>query len=133
MRIHTSATREQVEAAMRKAKVRATAFSEHGSRSRDRAFEVVLSGASRRRQNGGEREYAATWDQWGVFLASIFEVDPAMKCWAYDGVDAFDHRTNYRFEGAEAPADAHGDHTFRFSGTPYTQSCTKCSAISRWK
>lgn len=76
---------------------------ERGSRSRDHAFEVKLEGESRRRPNGGASGkgyasgYAATWDQWGVFLGILFDIDPGAKCWAYDGRDAFQARTNERF------------------------------------
>jgi hypothetical protein len=146
----------------------------HGSRSRTRSVDVHLTGESKRRPNDRGRhlshEYAATWDQWGVFLAVLFDRDPDMLCGtakrpAYADRADFHFKTSDRFRpigivtsdspGAFAvtgdpdydgtvlgpvyrqertywPADAHGDHTFRFSGMPGTHKCSKCSAVSRW-
>lgn len=135
MRIHANTlTDADVYAAARLARVELATFTRHGSRSRDHAYEIKLTGESRRRPNGGsyDNEYAATWDQWGVFLAALFNADASIKCWAYDGAFDFHQRTMYRFEDGW-PADAHGDHTFRYNGTPYQQECTKCSAIQRWE
>jgi hypothetical protein len=146
MRIHCSndVTTSTIYAAARHARVDVT-ITEHGSRSRDHAFNVKLEGESRRRPNGGASGagsgYAATWDQWGVFLAFIFDVDPRTKCWAYANVWDFDAKTRYRFspdgndraEGSDFwPNDAHGDHRFEFAGVPRQQSCTKCSAVQTW-
>jgi len=149
MRLHTDTIElHQVHQAAHVARADIT-ISVHGSRKRDHAFDVKLTGESRRRPNGGSSnsEYAATWDQWGVFLAHLFAIDPRMTCWAYrDGRDFFT-KTAARF-GASAvsnngedlgfvalgwPEDAHGDHTFRYAGTPYEQRCTKCSAVQRWE
>jgi len=113
-------------------------FTQHGSRSRDRGFEVRLTGESKRRPNSGTRgagdDYAATWDQWGVFIAYLFDRDPEMMTQDYADLDEFQFRTNYRFnvEGYW-PSDAHGDHRFKSYGVPYRQECTKCSAVTRWK
>jgi hypothetical protein len=102
MRIHCSndVTTSTIYAAARHARVDVT-ITEHGSRSRDHAFDVKLEGESRRRPNGGASGagsgYAATWDQWGVFLGFIFDVDPDAKCWAYDGRSDFARKTRYRF------------------------------------
>jgi hypothetical protein len=137
MRIHTSATMADVQMAGAVARVTFTVLTEHRSRSRDRAFEVILSGESRRRQNGGS-EYAATWDQWGVFLARLFTVDPRMHCWAYRDAEDFARKTDGRFgfpreyaaDGVLErkfmttgwPEDAHGDHSWN------GRTCRKCSA-----
>lgn len=109
----------------------------HGSRKRDRAYNVTLRGESRRRPNSGKGgagdDYAATWDQWGVFLAVLFATDPDMVTPYYADAEEFHHRTLDRFASVDYwPADAHGDHTFRFAGTPREQSCTKCTAVQRW-
>lgn len=152
MRIHTDATLTTIVNAARIARVDLVVSTEHGSRSRARAFEVKLEGVSRRRPNGGSSGagsgFAATWDQWGVFLAHLFEVDPTAKCWAYDGAEDFANKTADRFGAPETfmtpdgyrdvftsydwPDDAHGDHTFRYDGRPFEQACTKCSAVRRW-
>lgn len=84
MRIHTNEnTMSNIMSAARMARVSLDVLESHNSKTHDAAFEVILSGASRRRQNTGkssrEREFAATWDQWGVFLAFLFHIDPDMR------------------------------------------------------
>lgn len=146
MRIHSdSLYLSDLMDAARIARVFFDRIEEKGSRSREHAFDVTLTGESRRRPNGGNRgantdDYAATWDQWGVFLSVLFDRDPAMVTPYYADADDFHHRTAHRFdpEGEDRgrtgfePNNQHGDHTFRFAGTPREQSCTKCSAIRRW-
>jgi len=127
-----------------------------GSRSRDHAFTVHLTGESRRSPNRrGKNEpgtKAATWDQWGVFIAMLFSKGPDMVVGSvaypyYEDSDDFHYRTGNRFvprpltdlvntateiRAAYWPADAHGDHRFKYNGVPFEQSCTKCSAVQRW-
>lgn len=136
MRLHTSLHLSDLQIAAKEARVDMM-ITEHGSRSRDRAFEVKLTGESRRRPNGGNygadgEAHAATWDQWGVFLAYLFARDESMTCWAYKGADEFHAKTAYRFDTEGFPEDYHGDHTFRYNGTPRQQECNKCSAVQRW-
>ena len=168
MRIHTDhLTESNIYNAARFARVDVVKLARHGSRSRDHAFDVKLEGESRRRPNGGcsgagyASGYAATWDQWGVFLAILFDVDPGMFTPYDSNRHAFRVRTDRRFDGdivgegvstnyhvvngraadhrvtvhrlgsSYWPTDAHGDHTFRFSGVARSQSCTKCSAVIR--
>lgn len=132
MRIHTDTlTYSDMTHAAMAARVNFTTIQQHGSRSRDHSFDVILTGESRRRQNGGE-DMAATWDQWGVFLAYLFDKDSEAKCWAYSDASQFAYRTVYRFEDGW-PTDAHGDHRFQYDGMPYTQKCTKCTARNRWQ
>jgi hypothetical protein len=140
VRIHTSATSADLWQAATKAGVDYE-LTTHTSRTHARAFEVKLTGASRRRPNTNSRTdpdaFAATWDQWGVFLGAIFDADPdarmggTAKRPAYANRPDFDYKTLGRFEDGW-PDDAHGDHTFRFAGIPFTQACTKCSAVVRW-
>jgi len=148
MRIHTDIlTEADIHDAAREARVSYAGggFTRHGSRSRDHAFNVLLTGESKRRPNGGNYgaadDYAATWDQWGVFLAVLFDRDPNMKTPYYVDAHDFHVRTNDRFnpdgnDRAEGlgywPADAHGDHRFEYAGVPREQSCKKCSAVVRW-
>lgn len=153
MRIHSDTlTREDIRAAARVARVDFDRFDDKGSRKRSHAFDVTLTGESRRRPNGGSSgagsDYAATWDQWGVFLAVLFETDPDMVTPYYKDAEDFADRTGDRFGAPEVemgsggyvevfkaygwPEDAHGDHTFRFAGTPRSQSCTKCTASQTW-
>lgn len=79
-----------------------------GSKSRDRSVNVTLTGESNRRPNSGQRgagysdEYAATWDQWGVFFAVLFDRDPDMICGTakypvYANRDDFHYKTVDRF------------------------------------
>lgn len=138
MRIHSNVlTTENVRAAAAVARVDFTRYGEGRSRSHDRYFDVILTGESRRHQNGGP-DKAATWDQWGVFLAYLFAIDESMVCGTvkrpvYADADDFDYKTAYRFNVPGFPTDAHGDHTFRWNGVPFQQNCTKCTAVTRWR
>lgn len=91
----------------------------HGSRSRSHALEVKLTGTSSRRPNGGNRgadsdAYAATWDEWGMFLARLFDVDPDATCWAYpNGGTDFDIVTRGRFDTL-TPDEQHRLHRWNF-------------------
>lgn len=114
---------------------------EHGSHSRARSFEVSLEGTGTRRKNTGryggpadDGTYAATWDEWGIFLAYLFNVDP--KAWAggtrkrpiYDGRADFHAATGGRFRTLEQ-ADQHKNHRWE-RATLGVMRCTKegCSA-----
>ena len=46
-----------------------------GSRTRERGFVVRLSGNSKSAMRNLS-DKAATWDEWGIFIAAIFERDP---------------------------------------------------------
>jgi hypothetical protein len=141
MRIHSDTlTMHDIYDACRKAKVYAPVLENKGSRKRDRAFEVSLSGSSSRpSQSHGEP--AATWDEWGVFFAHLFYRDPnafiGQKHWNYDGLAHFDYRTGFRFVWRPdtfnyMPSDTHPQHKWRGDGTGEGQFCTKCTAILRW-
>ena len=141
-------------------------LTEHGSRSRNRAFNVLLTGESRRRTNPGhawgeERGFAATWDQWGVFLAVLFAADDERAFEAsrteqgarrmvtpyYATAEAFAAATGDRSGAPEVkvdlgyystftsygwPEDAHGDHSWMRPGRPGVRLCRDCSAEERW-
>lgn len=146
MKIHSDTlTSAEVFAAARIARADVVDFDRTGSRTRDYAFDVHLEGESRRRPNrrGNYTGYAATWDQWGVFLGVLYSIDPYMVCGPsekyayYRNEDDFHAKTGARFAGCESdhdatseaywwPTDAHGDHTFRWNGS--VSHCTKCSA-----
>lgn len=76
--------------------------SEHGSRSHGRAFECALRGAAyrhTRRPNSGQYgadrdEYAATYDDWGHWIARLFEIDPDAKMTYYRDRDDFHAQTD---------------------------------------
>lgn len=74
----------------------------HGSRSRKRAFEVALrgdGGRHKRRPNSGsygaaQGDFAATYDDWGYWLAELFRRDPNARVGSvYNGRDDFHART----------------------------------------
>lgn len=141
MRIHTDKlSMADVSRAAYNAGATVETLEPHGSRSRAFAYEVKLTGTSRRRPNGGtygaDRDaYAATWDQWGVFLGLLFDIDSSMTTAYYADQTAFDHHTDGRFSGLDASditIPLNHDHTFRFQGVPREQQCTKCGAVQRW-
>lgn len=136
MRIYSNILEEDdIRDAAREARVSFTRYGEGRSRSHARVFDVILTGESSRYQNGGP-DKAATWDQWGVFLGYLYRLDESMVCGTvkrpvYRDLSDFDFKTDSRFDREGFPPDAHGDHTFRWQGVPYTQQCTKCTAVTR--
>lgn len=75
-------------------------LSRHGSRSHGTAYDVALVGdgtVNRRRTQADRDEFAATWDQWGVFLAELFLIDPDMKAGPYKGRESFNTQTGDLF------------------------------------
>lgn len=115
-----------------------TRFNLQGSRSRANGFDVILTGSSPRRQNGGT-DYAATWDEWGIFLAALFAVDPAMVTPYYDNAEHFHWSTGGRFlPGNLRPSTRctrKGGHKWEWAGQTATGSYTvhecECGAIMR--
>lgn len=101
MRIHSNElTTADIYTAARLAKAQVK-ITEHGSRKRARAFEVKLTGLSTRRPNfwsGDESEYAATWDQWGVFLGYLFALDADLITPYYPVYSEFHRITDGRFD-----------------------------------
>ncbi len=102
----------------------------HGSRSHNVAYEVRVTGTSSRRTMAGD-DQAATWDEWGVFFARIFNLDVhalagSAKHPAYDGSKDFHRQTGHRFAALVIPADTHQQHRWNHNGV--TLACTKCSA-----
>lgn len=138
MRIHSDVlTPEHVEKAThaRGMKGVAASVSVHGSRSRKGALEVKLTGTSTRRPNSGtgvrdSDDYAATWDEWGMFLAYLFEIDPEATCDYYTDEGDFIWKTNWRFESLTAPYQ-HKNHKWEYSGIPREFNCTSCEAVKR--
>lgn len=115
-------------------------FTSKGSRSRDHAFDVTLTGTSSRRPNSGRSgasdDYAATWDEWGMFFAHLYEIDPQMKCWAYDDANDFHFKTAARFR-CLTPEQQCKNHKWEYQGTAATgayhiQQCFKCDSLKRY-
>ena len=109
----------------------------HRSKKREHAFEISLRGNSRRRPNfyNGDGQYAATWDQWGVFMGYLFDIDKEMILGRGEDYERFTFRTVGRFDlwwDEPIPFPLDHDHVFRYDGRPRMQACKKCGAIQRW-
>lgn len=113
-----------------------------GSRSHSGAVNLKMEGTSNRKVNAGtarnvdrsDLPNAATWDEWGVVLAAVFDADRyalagSVKHPIYRNAEHYHYATGWRFEKG-LPADAHQDH--RWAQHPAEasgwQKCTKCSA-----
>jgi hypothetical protein len=128
MRIHSSKLdRAFIEDAARHANVAVAKYSEHTSRSHGRAFEVVLTGSSgHKSQATGDN--AATWDEWGIFLARLFAIDPAAKATYYESGEHFHWATGNRFMNL-FPSQQHSRHNWQYGGqvVPGAFSVSECS------
>lgn len=125
MRLHTKLSYRQILEAMAQVKldkrmaadIEFVKFGFHGSQSRDHAFEIQLgttdqaSGPTNSRhfknsgKHGATSEYfhgeniwAATYDEWGWFIAEIFAMDPKAH-WGmnYTSAEDFHSKTEGRF------------------------------------
>jgi hypothetical protein len=139
MRIHSNSLDAlDVRKAATLAGVAFTRFDLKGSRSREAAFDVILTGSSSRRQNFGGDDYAATWDEWGIFLGHLFDLDPqAHAAGTYESGEHFHWATGGRYrEGNLRPSTAHANHKWEWSGyslnRSYSVSECACGAIRRW-
>lgn len=81
---------------------------EAGSRSHRKAYDVALRGHGSRHTKppqtkiladdmGGERERAATYDDWGWFIREVFVLDPNAKVGNYLSRADFDVKTDWKF------------------------------------
>lgn len=140
MRIHTNSltVTDLAEAGKRAGAGVQVLFTWHGSRKRAQAWDVSLTGTSSRRTNAGNRgagdDYAATWDEWGMFLAELFRRDPeATIPGVYDTAGDFDYKTGCRFDDL-TPDQQHGGsgHRWEFAGTARARSCKTCDAVQRF-
>lgn len=137
MRLHTDTlTERDIRQAARFAGVRFLRLEEKGSKSRVRAFIVHLAGSSPRRTQGNE-DYAATWDEWGMFFGHLFHLDPEMIARGmgrYDNAEHFHWSTVGRFK-LMIPLLQH-NHRWEYSGSAATgaywvQQCKSCPATFR--
>lgn len=146
MRIHTSLTYQQMRTVAQAsgAPIYTETLELHGSRTHERAFEVILSGSSTNRSQSGDF-FAATWDEWGAFLGALYDMDPKARCGnsarfpTYRDADHFHFATGDRFHNIAnkwdldanvpryLPADTHPQHHWEFSGEAGFW-CTKCKA-----
>lgn len=118
MRLHTCLSRADVFACQTTPDVYLDAM-EYGSRSHAHAFEVSLTGYGARhtrakntgtRGAGDDAERAATWSDWGRFLAGVFERDPSAKCAYYANAEDYHAKTRGLFvHGALVAPDTLAD------------------------
>lgn len=150
MRIHTDKLTETdvYQAARRAGEAVRVTVTEHGSKSRARAFNVTLTGTSSRRPNNGTGgryrdgvgtdDYAATWDEWGMFLGELFRRDPAAVVPnVYESGEHFRWVTGARFDNL-TPLYQHGRAGHKWSGrypnvtgVYYISECRGCEATHR--
>jgi len=78
----------------------------HGSRSRAHGYEVALRGSGRRhvrRPNSGrfgatsDNSYAATYHDWGWWLAELYRLDPDMVAGHYKSAEDFHRQTEDKY------------------------------------
>lgn len=132
MRIHTTLSEEQLRESLARAKESGTVapviepivLSEFGSHTHPHAFEVQLGSQEydrlpegylnqygkrqrTRRRNHPNTAWAATYQEWGGFLAEVFRADPDAMVgnprgkaspWGYDGAEHFHELTNGAFK-----------------------------------
>jgi hypothetical protein len=99
-----------------------------GSRSRKRSFDIRLTGNSASRPNfgaGNGDEHAAQWDEWGIFIDTLFTLDPEAIIGVYKTYAAFKEATCGRFDTLTGP-ETHRRHRWDFV-YPYHFECS-CGA-----
>lgn len=96
--------------------------------------DVALRSRNGTRRPLGTRDddYAATWDEWGIFLWNLFQIDPHMKAGRYyHNYWDFTWKTCGRFDTVKAIDPNHLHHRFTYMGTPQQNEC-RCGAKIRW-
>lgn len=135
MIIHTSLTMAQMHDALPDGVAFDQVFAS-GSRTHPRKFAVRLTGSGYRVNSGNRGAgdlIGATWDEWGLFLAHVFDADPGARAGAppYNGRNHYHAVTGYRFAGQVMPADTHRRHRWTRDGAR-RQRCTGCTASIDW-
>lgn len=151
MRLHTNVMEKDLHDAVRQAGANIQKLTVHRSTVRPHAYEVTLSGDGTRWANDGQygrADYkAASWDQWGIVLAFLYERDPAMIVGSpgrptYRDAEHFHAFTTRRYDvgvGIYSPNDDryHGNHTWNVRDAVHPvhgyliQAC-KCGAMRDW-
>lgn len=119
MKLHTTLGYQQITQAMRDVKSRGLVtddiffvqFDYEGSRSRPNGWLIQLGTFdkttgptnSRHYKNSGQwgaetNIWAATYDEWGWFIAELFELDPDATFGHYKGINDFHKQTKTRFQ-----------------------------------
>lgn len=70
----------------------------YGSRSHDRAYEIRLTGSSKYAPRNMPGYKAATYEEWGRFIARLFAYEPSAKIGHYKNEADFHEKTKYAFE-----------------------------------
>ncbi len=142
MKLHTNHINAgEVYDASREAGVIIHGFSQVGSRSHARGFTIYLEGSSTRQSNGRDHK-AATWDEWGVFMAALYRLDNGAtwgsKSYGYRDASDFHWQTSERFRHG-MPQDTHTQHKWVYSyekssplGGVRVQGCNRCSALKKY-
>jgi hypothetical protein len=147
MRIHTNTLiHKDFTDAAHKAGVDIVELSEHGSQSRTKAFKFQLTGSSAfRSQWGNNGLQAATWDEWGIFLAHLFDVDPDAHTGKYSYLSSAHYHwvTGDRFRTL-TPSQQHKRHKWQYmpllpgdfndanTRSFYAVAQCNCGATQRW-
>ncbi len=139
MRFHTSLDEIDIRSVELPPGVRWHHVREYGSRSRLRAFEIVLEGTSSYGGQWGDHDYSAgTWDEWGVVLGRLFELDPnARVARVYEGAEHYHEVTGDRFRPDRLPERLCPRHKWncldydRRTGDGVSE-CPKCGALKYW-
>lgn len=109
-KIHASKAREllanEISAGRIAPSVNFRTLSIHGSQKRGFALEIQLESVSkkpgdgRRMANWGHEFYGASYDEWGWFLAALFDADPDLTTSVYVDRADFDDRTGWTYSPA---------------------------------
>jgi hypothetical protein len=145
MRIHTNTLiRKDFRDAAHEAGVSIVELSEHSSQSRARAYKFYLSGSAGRPGNRRD-EQAATWDEWGIFLAHLFNIDPN----AHTGKNGYLSAEHYHWVTSDrfrtlTPSQQHKRHKWQYmpllpgdfndanTRSFYAVAQCNCGATQRW-
>lgn len=138
MRIHTDTLTDQdIRDAARRAGVDLYRMTVHGSRKRARAYDVILEGTGRTGTRYGQNTdmVAATWDEWGIFLAELFRRDDRLTIpRVYEDGEHFRWATAGRYDNL-TPAGQHVRHRWEHQGVAvtgsYSASDCRCGARVR--
>lgn len=139
MKIHSDIlTRGDFITAARRAGVTIVDLSEHGSKTRLRAFKFYISGSGVfGGQYGNASHKTATWDEWGIALAHLFDVDPFTHTGkgGYVGAEDYHWQTGGRFKTLTADQQ-HLRHRWErmhvLSTGEHHEDWCDCGAVRRW-
>lgn len=133
MKFHTNLTLDQMRSVQLPRGVSWYRLEQQGSRSRTRKFDMILTGGSNYGGQFGAQDYAAaTWDEWGVVLGRLFELDPSARVpGVYEGFYDFHELTMERYYPSDLPDVLCKRHKWTIGQIRY-QECSKCGAGRSW-